>query len=110
MAAEYSALLKWPQSKEEDLKFCLGKHSILILELELRKPHPESGSDIQTHTIDLPEGWTKIDCADACFVHISPVKNRMMKGTIVALSPVVEKSETEEQDLGYMHYMYGNDD
>jgi len=39
MAAEYSALLKWPQSKEEDLKFCLGKHSILILELELRKPH-----------------------------------------------------------------------
>ena len=82
MAAEYGALLKWPKELEKDLGDLMGKPATLVLQLEL------SGMDTETHTILIDGKADKASYYDEiykkCFVHIKPVKTKLLKGSILS--------------------------
>lgn len=84
MAREYGALLKWPKELEGDLGELLLKPATLVLQLEL------SGMDTQTHTILIDAKADKAmyydEIYNKCFVHINPVKTKLLKGSITSFT------------------------
>lgn len=75
MAAEYGALLKWPNNLDKALLELMGIPAILILKFSVL--HEEKP---QIHMILLEQGWNKDTVYEKCFEYIRPVKTKMHHG------------------------------